>query len=477
LSRTELQPSLSPPFLTRRHYTWLALGFLALVVYGSLVPFHFESVSWDDAVARFRAACCKPVRIESRSDWAANILLFIPLSFLWMAALAVDRRWYAGLLAALFVLPGCALLSAAIEFTQLYFPPRVTSVNDIVAESLGGFLGTMLWLISGHGITNWLRHGWMLLGSPGSAARLLPTYLVLLILVHVMPLDLTLSPVEIYHKYREGRVLLIPFGNRQTDPFETASKYLTTVSYFLPVGLLLASLNSRSWQSLRNWPRVLGVGLLLAGVVQFLKLFVFTRFSDTTDVVTGGLAILAGWCVGLVIRGSPLSPATETGPGIRSATVGGSGLRCAVLLTLFLAWFGALVFINWQPFDFRLSDGIAIARLREVSWIPFADYYRQGYLHAFDEMLSKIVLFMPVGLFLALVCRQADQRLAGLLVVLLAAMLATTFEAGQLFLPSRYASVTDVLLETLGVWLGFVVGRRVVAKPTSGRHPPPGRIS
>jgi glycopeptide antibiotics resistance protein len=457
LSRTELKPSFSPPFLTRRHITWLGLGFLALVVYGSLVPFQFQPVSWGDAVTQFRVICAEPVRVESRSDWAANILLFIPLSFLWMAALAADRRWYAGLLAALFVLPGCTLLSAAIEFTQLYFPPRVTSMNDIVAESLGGLLGTLLWLIGGQGITRWLRHCWTLLGSQGSLARLLPAYLVFLVLVHVMPLDLTLSPVELYHKYREGRILLIPFGTWQTDPFEAVSKYLTTVSYFLPVGLLLAGLPGRSWQSLRNWPRVLGVGLLVVGAVQFLKLFVFSRFSDTTDLVMGSLAILAGWCVGLVLRGSPRP----------SDPAGGSIPRSALFVGLILAWFGALVFINWQPFDFQLSGGTALSRLRELSWIPFADYHGQSYLHAFDEMLSKIVLFMPVGLFLVPVYRQADARLGGLLVVLLGAMLTTTFEAGQLFLPSRYASVTDVLLETLGLWLGFVVARRVVAGPAS----------
>lgn len=472
MSRTEFQPSHSRPFLTRYHYTWLVVGFLALVVYGSLVPFHFEPVSWGDAAMGFRAACSAPVRVESRSDWAANILLFIPLSFLWMAALAVDRRWYAGLLAALVVLPACSLLSAAIEFAQLYFPPRVTSVNDMVAESLGGFVGTMLWLIGGQGITRWLRHCWMLLGTHGSVARLLPAYLVFLILVQAVPLDLTLSPVEIYHKYREGRILLLPFGSRQTDPFATVSKHLTNVSAFLPVGLLLAGLKGPSWQSLRNWPRVLGVGLLLAGAVQFLKLFVFSRFNDTADVVTGGLAILAGWGVGLVLRCSPLPEAPGTDRETRCDASGGSVRRSALFLALFLAWFSALVFINWQPFDFRLADGTAISRLREVSWIPFADYHQQSYVHAFDEMWSKIVLFMPAGVFVAPVLRRVDPRRAGFLVVALAAVLATTFEAGQLFLPSRYASVTDVLLETLGVWLGFVVARRVVAEPASDRHLP-----
>jgi glycopeptide antibiotics resistance protein len=292
-----------------------------------------------------------------------------------------------------------------------------------------------------------------------------------------MPLDLTLSPVEIYHKYREGRVLIIPFGYLQTDPFGAVSKYLTTVSYFLPAGLLLAGLEGRSWQRLRSWPRVLGVGILLAGAVQFLKLFVVSRYSDTTDLITGSLAVLAGWCVGLVIRRSSPAPATQTGPGMRSDSAAGSVPRSALFLALFLAWFGALVFINWQPFDFRFFDGMALSRLQEMSWIPFADYQRQSYLRAFDEMASKIALFMPAGVFLAPLRRQADQRLAGFLVVLLGAMLATIFEAGQLFLPNRYASVTDVLLETFGLWLGFVVACRVVAAPAPDRHSPPDHVS
>ena len=45
----------APPILTRRHYGWLTLLFLVLVVYGSLVPFHCEFVPFDEAAACYCA--------------------------------------------------------------------------------------------------------------------------------------------------------------------------------------------------------------------------------------------------------------------------------------------------------------------------------------------------------------------------------------------------------------------------------------
>ena len=43
---------------------------------------------WDEAVARFGAIPFLKLGIGSRADWMANLLLFIPLTFLWMGALA-----------------------------------------------------------------------------------------------------------------------------------------------------------------------------------------------------------------------------------------------------------------------------------------------------------------------------------------------------------------------------------------------------
>jgi glycopeptide antibiotics resistance protein len=413
------------------------VAFLVVAVYGCLVPLHFRPLPLEEALDRYGEAMGAPLSVVSRSDWAANILLFMPMGFLLCGALAVDRPRGRAVLAALVAVPACACLSAAIEFTQLYFPPRVTSINDVAANTLGGLLGSLVWLGAGQYITHWARQVWGGRGDPGLAGRLLAGYLFVLALSHALPLDLTISPAELYHKYREGRVRVVPFAGVRRDLLDTALKALVNAAYFLPVGWLLARVPAVARRGRGAWPAVLGVGLLVAGGVELMQLLVWSRFADATDVVTGALAVLAGWWAG-----------RDDARMSHKALLG--------------AWVAVLVFINWHPFNFKLSPGTALARLAEMSWVPFVDYYRGDYLNALDQFLEKTVLFLPVG---ALLAAGRGVRLPA--AVGFGAGLAVLLETGQLLLPTRYASVTDVLVETGGTWLGFAVARRFGGRPRS----------
>ena len=75
------------PAPAARHYAWLAAAFAAFALYGSLVPLDYRPLPWDEAQRRWAEVCAQPIRVESRSDWAANILLFVPLGFFGMAGL------------------------------------------------------------------------------------------------------------------------------------------------------------------------------------------------------------------------------------------------------------------------------------------------------------------------------------------------------------------------------------------------------
>src|SRR5262249_21750669 len=149
---------------------------------------------------------------------------------------------------------------AGIEFTQLWFPPRVSSLNDIVAETLGAAVGISLWIIAGQRVTTLLRQLWSALAVDGWAARVLPVYLGVLMLLHSWPLDLTIRPSDLWHKYQAGRIHLIPFVVAQ-PPWDMAAKQLRTVLLFLPVGLLLARLQSSLWRQWGAWLRVLLIGV------------------------------------------------------------------------------------------------------------------------------------------------------------------------------------------------------------------------
>ena len=141
-----------------RRLIWLAaLVYTAFVIYGSLVPLEFRAIPWDEAVERFRAIPFLKLGIGSRADWVANLLLFIPLTYLWMGALAAGSGHIRTMLAALVLIPVATALSLGIEFTQLFFPQRTVSQNDIFAETLGGIIGVALWAGTGRRFVDWLK--------------------------------------------------------------------------------------------------------------------------------------------------------------------------------------------------------------------------------------------------------------------------------------------------------------------------------
>jgi VanZ family protein len=374
-----------------------------------------------------------------------------------MGALGVDRPRPGGFGDAVLVLPGCVAASAAIEFAQLFFPPRVSSLNDIVAQAVGAGLGAAAWLAWGQRCTVWARRFWSDPGASGPAARVFPAYLAVLVLVHVVPLDLTISPADLYHKYQEGRVRLVPFAGWDASPLEVTRKCLLNVAFFLPGGLLLAWLPGRVWRDGRSWLHVWGLGVGLAGLVEALQLFVQSRFADTTDVVTGGVAVLAGWGIGLAHRLEPSVPGAPPpwGGGGSPHALGGTALRPLLLA----GWLGVLAFLTWQPFDF--TTDLAPARLGTLSLIPLADTLQGDYLLAFDNLVQKVTLFLPLGALLAPRHVPPGRGIGLLAVALVSLAVAAGLEAGQLFLPTRTPSLTDVLVETAGACLAFALTCRI----------------
>ncbi len=77
------------------------------------------------------------------------------------------------------------------------------------------------------------------------------------------------------------------------------------------------------------------------------------------------------------------------------------------------------------------------------------------------DLLGNIALFAPFGIVLGV------RGLGGRQAVLLGCALSTAIELTQLFVPGRTTSVDDVLLNTLGTALGFLVGRRVPVDPST----------
>ena len=463
---------LVPP--QRRHFAVAALGYLILAVYGSLVPLTFQTLEWSDALAKFANIRYLNLGIESRSDWVANILLFVPLAWLAMGTLCVDRGPIWSACCALAIAAACHALSWSIEFVQLFFPPRTVSVNDVVAETIGGAIGAVLWVVAGQAVTNWCRRVWAHNRANNAMPMLLlPGYLLALIIIHIMPMDLTISVVEVYHKFKEGKILPIPF-TQVGRGWEFVQGTIWNMVYFAPLGWLTASLRrpDGSWRF--ELPAIALIGLLATATIEGMQLFVYTRYSDTTDIITGSLAV---WIGALATRlamparqvsGAAPSVIVLPGPIAAAGYVSRPRQRPFGIATIIgwllpLAWCGALAMLNWWPFNFTTAplpeaNGVPLPiwRARRMSWLPFENYYWQSEFASFDQVLQKGISFAVLGVLLTVGWRLRW----GWLVFVLAVLVAGSLEFGQLFIVKRYPDVTDVLIEGVGAWCGFAVCQR-----------------
>ncbi len=126
----------------RRIAAWLLAVITFLIVFGSLYPFRFSL----EGLGLFARLGELPQAGTTRSDVAANVLLYLPLGAC-LAWLLASR--FGGVLAVLAATLIAAALSFAIEFAQLYETRRVASLADFLCNTIGAFGGACLALAIG----------------------------------------------------------------------------------------------------------------------------------------------------------------------------------------------------------------------------------------------------------------------------------------------------------------------------------------
>ena len=425
---------------SRSVLVWVFLLYLIFVIYGSLVPLQYVDRSWGDAVRAFQRIPFLSVGIDSRADWVANLLLFIPLAFLAAISVQVKGGWGRRLLTIALLAGAASLLAVAIEFTQLFFPQRTVSQNDIVAEGIGALVGLALYGVLGERFEVWFDGFWHRQRQHDRVVKLLQAYLMTLLFFSVLPLDLTLSPVDIFHKWKEGRVVLLPFSGLKGDWSQAVYETATDIGIWIPVGMLWtlkAQITAR---------RVMLMGLGAATVIEFLQLFVYSRVSDLTDIMLAGAGAVTGWAL-VKILGYRIFQVVDWLDRYRPALWG--------------LWAMLTVGVFWFPFNFNgagLNESAAIAAFTRV---PFSTYYFTTEFHAINELLRKMGFFLPGGLLLGL--RRVDvaslSRYPNLLPLGLLVCFSFGIETGQLALPGKFADLTDAVLESLGGALGYFMAR------------------
>jgi VanZ family protein len=439
----------------RRTYLLCALAAIAFIFYGSLVPFGFEPMSWSSAVAEFARARVQGFVIGSRTDLAANVLVFVPVGYFLMAWLRTDRVRLAGdLIVGAGVIVTCIALSVAVEFAQTFFPPRLPSFTDIGAESIGGALGAVLWLVVGRTVTAWLRDLAPRRGGPVVVHAILLVYVLGLVLAELMPLDVTVDLGELAQKVREGRIVLRPFAFGVAGG-ALAWHIVSTMALWMPVGAAALLVGQRGDR--RRPPMVaIAMGTLVAGLVELAQVFVVSRFAEVSDVMVAAAGVAAGVAITLVLWRRQLVDRAKPDDG-RTQRLAFGGL---------LAWMAALAAYHWMPFNFSLDSEQVKTGLGHLFSAPMSGYYFGTEFNAVTQILRKTLLALPLGALLALAApaaADANRRaLQTTLLVLAGIAVLGVIEVGQVFLPSRYPDFADVIIGGAGVLAGFWLVRRTI---------------
>lgn len=430
----------------RRGFAWVVLGVAAFTVYGSLVPFHFRALAPGDALRLFRDVLAAGVRIESRSDALANVMLGVPLGFALLGLVGVDRGWPRAktALVGLGLLPACALFAAAVEFSQLFTTARTCSASDVAAQTLGAAAGMTAWVLFGQTLTDRVRGVWTR-ADLNAAGRILLAYVALLAFIQTLPFDVSASPADLYRKFRDGGVKFVPFGefNGLTDAerWKGIAKLAKLAGLYLPVGLLAARLKGRieQWGMSRVALAALGLSVCLEAV----QLVVQSRTPSATDALVGAASAVVGWYAGRVHH---------------------EGLAIPFAASWFVVWLAVLTPVTQPP-----PGTPKLEAPRPFDWTPGMPLESGDPLNTLEEMLTKLVLFGLLGVLVAAwrLPPRAKRGPGGSVPVAvgiaapLGLLTSAVFETAQRWYETHTPGVTDVLLGGLGAALGVLVASRV----------------
>ena len=441
----------------RWHFLLLVILGTSTLVYGSFMPFEWRHVTVQEAWESYRRLSWFQFSPASHADWGVNLLVMIPIGFCWSAAATLDGRqgWGGQLRSGPFLLLGCGVFSILVEFGQHWFAPRVPSASDVQAQVLGAVIGYALWVGSGQRFIDYSRQ----LGLRTNAKFLwvLQFYLAGLILYALLPFDVVSSPADIFHKWQRNQIHLLPYWPTSLTS-QVWTGILLDILKFVPVGawsMLVA-------RGVGKDAYVFGFigGILVAVAMELSQVFLISRHADANDLCMAGLGIVIGCWLYNHFAPAPLSVKVPRQHG---------SLKWA-MLAIFHA--GFLCFYYWQPFDFQHQLIDASQLWKRLFSTPTKSLYWSNELTAGTQFLEKIGLWIPLGAMLMeflirLRFTETIRLVIGAAAWSIGLLFALTIEVGQLFLPSRYPDLSDVMLYGVGLSFGMWFCSRLHAQPGS----------
>lgn len=419
---------------------WL---YLLFVIYGSFVPFELRSYSLEAAWNLFLHIRYLKLGVESRADWIANLVLYVPLGALtaamWIRSTrSASIKFIIGL--ASFVL--CASVAIAVEFCQIFFAPRTVSLNDIIAELIGSAAGIFIWVFFGRWLEG-LADEVKLSGRRAISAAL-TIYLLGYLAISFFPYDFLVSWAEIQQKQQLGRDHLLLASASCRSLFFCLSKLGAEVMSTVPIGVLFV-INRRKQDRPKTSP--LMMGLVLGIVVEGVQFFLASGSGEGISVLTRASGVVLGtamtgseWRRRIYYVVQPYLPA---------------GLILGIVP--YLAFVAKIAWAHKGPW---LSIDRGLDRLADLHFLPFYYHYYTTETVALVSLVIEGVMYAPIGVALWIWVMNVPSRLfyhGAFFSGFYAAIIAFAIEFVKLFLAQARPDPTDILIGAVAAAVAFRV--------------------
>ncbi len=432
------QPALSPRYASAP-YGWAALLSLLAVLYLTLLPFEFGDVAVAEAWQRFLAMEQGPIRSGARQQWVANALMFMPLGFFLTAWLTLNRRsGLLRLLLAVVVAAFCLLVTASVEFLQIWLPNRNPSLNDISGNFVGGVVGATVWVLIGRRVAAW----WDQVQREGlriNAPHLLLLYVVFYIIISLLPFDFLLSLSELQARLASDHW---SWWMRAEYCTETLPRCValdgTKIVLAIPVGVWLY----QHFQG-RHLLTVVIAGLALGLGVEAAQFLLVTGRADGWS----GLLRVTGVSIGvwLAVIAARVAVHAYFQQWLREWA------RVAAVL-LILPYIVMVFVLGLSHHDFHWDTDQAWAQLQSLRWLPLYYHYFVPEAVAIRSVLLTVMLYAPLGAILWLLWIEGKRPLRPVTVIGLGVGLAVMIESAKLFIDGQRPDPTSLWLAGLATW-------------------------
>ena len=405
----------------------LACVYFFLLVYASLMPYDFHAsvdIRWVINKA-LHAWPVNPYARVSGSDILSNLILYIPLGTL-LATHWASKHGYK-LRAFCVALVLCSLTSLLIETVQIFLLSRTASITDFIMNTISGALGAFAgarW-----GAVFWQKT----LTALQQRQKNSPLDLLTLIFGGLLAAD-ALAP------FLPTLLLRQVWRNLKASQFNPIAGFSLhpwhwwLVTHVLPY--LVFTLLVAQWSKRDNLkPGAVNAALfcgMFAALLEPAKLFITSRVMNMSTLVANFSGILVATALLFMWR-RPLSREFRLTLGL-------------------LGVMGYILYLGWQPFNFQFNAEMLSAKLPHgVEFLPFYHYAMGASLNHIRLFLQTILLSTTWVYFYRLRFPALDRHGLRLpLVLLLTGAIGTLQEGGQLFLPSRTPSMTDIYCYMFG---------------------------